>query len=44
MPWAKLPWLAMVEFLGLASKEHIKHDNDNKAMMLRMTFRVNSIF
>jgi len=25
MPWAILPWLALVEFLGLTAKEHDKH-------------------
>jgi hypothetical protein len=28
MPWAIPPWLVLVKFLGLAAKEHDKHDND----------------
>ena len=32
VPWAILPFLASVKFLGLTAKEHNKHDNDKAAM------------
>jgi hypothetical protein len=28
MPWVIPPWLALVKFLGLTSKEYDKHDDD----------------
>ena len=36
MPWVIPPWLALVEFLGLAVKEYDEHDDD-KATMWTMT-------
>jgi hypothetical protein len=35
-PWVILLWLALVEFLGLTTKEYHKH-NDDKATMSTMT-------
>jgi hypothetical protein len=28
MPWVIPPWLALVEFLGLTTKEYNEHNND----------------
>ncbi len=36
VPWVIPPWLVLVEFLKLTTKEYDKHDN-NKATMLMIT-------
>jgi hypothetical protein len=39
MPWAILPWLALVKFLGLTAKEHDKHNDDDEDVNVDVLLR-----